>query len=182
MKEQITKEYGKKRIYNGRTTLQARFEAGLSHDSAAYIRVPSNAVSITQRYPHHVCCSFCNRVLCGGCWFSWRSQPTCYLRRTTVCCYRYLEHYQGCADASASQLVDLLTACLSCAVTTPTHDLGGMSVEHWHISWHLPPPSVDVIDVGCRITDFYGDQFASVSHHIYNMSWTPCTSGDSRLT
>jgi len=57
-------------------------------------------------------------------------------------------HLEQTKDTSASQLVDLLANYgLVCRVTVPTHDLGGL-LDIVASRDDLPPPPVDVIDVG----------------------------------
>ena len=70
-------------------------------------------------------------------------------------------------DASSVQLVDLLTDYgLSCRATAPTHDLGGLlDIVASHDD--LPPPSVEVVNVGLsdhRFVRWSDDQFWRVGH------------------
>ena len=56
-------------------------------------------------------------------------------------------HLERPADAPSVQLVDLLTDCnLSCRVTAPTHDLGGL-LDIVASRDDLPPPSVKGVDI-----------------------------------
>jgi len=69
-------------------------------------------------------------------------------------------HLERSDDASAVQLIDLLASYgLSCRVTAPTHDLGGL-LDIVASRDDLPNPSVDVIDVG--LTD---PRFCDLSDH-----------------